>query len=220
MTNHQIYSKCNDGLIASSIWLCMLAILAFYTPIAFAAKAHAGKCYKLGDSVTVTVKSKSSRYGGSFDLISTLCVKDPKTGKPSTINSVGLDGGNIPHGVDMVVFGTLKDAFPVYGYSITIENVRDVNEDAKTAYKASHGADDYNTCLQWQKDAGLYLNGKTNGGDVKPVFTPKCGINAANSSSPHTVTAEWMPDPGEGTLSAKKVIDNAIAQGAHFDWQY
>jgi hypothetical protein len=87
----------------------------------------------------------------------------------------------------------------------------------EAAYKSAHGDDAYYTCLQWQKDNGQYLNQQTRGGIVLPVFTPKCGIKAEVSSPPHKMLTDWMPEPGEGTSNAKKIINNAIAQGAKFD---
>lgn len=88
---------------------------------------------------------------------------------------------------------------------------------SEQTYMSTHSAEVYYTCLQWQKDAGLYLNRKTNGGNVLPVFAPNCGIQAKNSSFPHKVISDWMPEPGEGTSNAKNIIEKAMLQGGNFD---
>lgn len=211
----QVNSKYRAGYITGFFWFGMLAMLALYTPAALAAKAHTEKCYKLGDSVTVNVKKRYD--GGSYDLYYPLCVKNPKTGKPSQFHTVMLDGNDIPSDVDMVVSGTLKDAYPTYGYSITIVSARDINDDAKMAYKASRGADMYNTCLQWQKD-GYKLNVQLISGSVSPLYSPRCGISAVDNYPTHKIAIEeWMPEPGESYTAAKNIIDSAIANGVNWN---
>lgn len=88
---------------------------------------------------------------------------------------------------------------------------------SEQAYISAHSAEVYYTCLQWQKDTSYALSQKTNWGKVLPVFTPTCGIQAANTFPPHKVVSDWMPKPGEGTLNAKNIIESAMAQGAKFD---
>jgi hypothetical protein len=88
---------------------------------------------------------------------------------------------------------------------------------AEASYRADHSADDYSTCLQWQRDDNFSLNHRTYGGTAVPVFSPKCGLRAAEVIGQHKMITDWMPDPGAATTLAKTIMTDALFHNQNYD---
>ncbi len=183
-------------------------LLTIWLTASASATPPASKCVKDGE--TITVSGRVSISGGTdLKLAKPLCVQDRQIG--NHVDSLTTVGNKLPADVEMSVTGKLHKSTVEIGFEIYIASAIDVNAEAKSAYKTEYGSDAFSSCLQWQREESVVVNQHSHGGDVSPVYKPHCGLRTVDAIV-GTPIEEWMAEPGEGYVSAQKIVDAAVAQ--------
>lgn len=145
-----------------------------------------GKCFKVGETITVIGKANRSINGGTyFPLLKPICVYYPKSPmSTSTLSTLGND--RLQPNIYLKITGVLHDGHErgIVGFDIDVKDAINVDEEINAEKEAAK-----QSCEKWQADNSPALSKKAHGSKVGWIFDenePKrCSIWAVDNEMPH-----------------------------------
>lgn len=165
----------------------------------FAAQPAAGKCYDIGDTISVRGHVEAGVNGGTtFELLEPICVNYPKAPNIRTTYTLATVGPNLPLDVFWEVTGVLQGTLGQQNARFDILPARTLNvdNDVRTLF-----AEMNSRCKEWQTMNSAELVKQTHGGTVNPLFKKYptsmqgCGIWSADTQAPRESKAIFWREP-------------------------
>jgi hypothetical protein len=174
----------------------LLVLMALPLPTVAQQAKQAGRCFNIGDSVTVRGAIQSGMNGGTyFLLLEKLCVHYPKQSDRWTPNNLETIGEKLPPDVYLEVTGELRDPWPSMGVGIKVVSFRNVAKEVEAERGQWR-----QSCEQWQDEKIPELRDRTHGAKVVRItqdLPPElnCGISAADTKLPHELITIHRAEP-------------------------
>lgn len=179
------------------IILCVL-ILVLLSPFRVAGQKtkQTGRCFNIGDTVTLRGKIDGWTNGGTyFLLLEKICVHYPRQTDRFTPTNLDTIGDKLPPNIYLEVTGELRDPWPLMGIGIKVTSYTNVAKEVE-----AERAEWKRRCEQWQAQNIPDLSTRTHGGTIGRITDDEppernCSIYAADMKLPHEAITIRRPEP-------------------------